>query len=56
VNRPAVWRVSSYSGQASNCVEVRDDLRAVRDSKDPNGPSLQVSAFREFVAHVKSHR
>jgi hypothetical protein len=55
VNRPAVWRVSSYSAQEA-CVEVRGDLRAVRDSKDPNGPSLQMSAFRELVAHLKSHR
>ncbi|MGH3786577.1 MAG: DUF397 domain-containing protein [Pseudonocardiaceae bacterium] len=39
----AVWRVSTYSGNSGNCVEVADlpngDL-AVRDSKDPAGPML----------------
>ena len=38
------WRKSSYSGgNGGNCVEVAvlpDDSRAVRDSKDPDGPKL----------------
>jgi hypothetical protein len=29
------WRKSSRSGNASNCVELRQDLAAVRDSKNP---------------------
>ena len=40
----ATWRKSSYSGgNGGNCVEVAalpDDSRAVRDSKDPEGPKL----------------
>jgi hypothetical protein len=29
------WRKSSYSSQGGDCVEVRADLDAVRDSKNP---------------------
>lgn len=39
----AVWRKSTRSGaNDSNCVEVASlvDAVAVRDSKDPNGPTL----------------
>lgn len=35
------WRKSSYSG--GNCIEIADlpdGSRAVRDSKDPSGPTL----------------
>ncbi|MCS0600386.1 DUF397 domain-containing protein [Streptomyces sp. LP11] len=51
------WK-SSYSGQENACVEVADTApagRAVRDSKQDNGPLLTVSretwqAFlRQFV-------
>jgi hypothetical protein len=34
------WRKSSFSGSGGNCVEVRQDLAAVRDSKNPAGPPL----------------
>jgi Domain of unknown function (DUF397) len=43
---PRTWRKSSYSGASSgNCIEVASAARnvAIRDSKDPNGPTL---AFR----------
>jgi hypothetical protein len=30
-----MWRKSSKSEAASSCVEVRNDLSAVRDSKNP---------------------
>ncbi|WP_432137336.1 MULTISPECIES: DUF397 domain-containing protein [unclassified Streptomyces] len=39
------WK-SSYSGQENNCVEVADTApggRAVRDSKQHDGPLLTVS-------------
>ncbi|WP_460404557.1 DUF397 domain-containing protein [Actinophytocola sediminis] len=29
------WRRSSRSGPTGNCVELRDDLTALRDSKRP---------------------
>jgi hypothetical protein len=42
------WRKSSYSGATSgNCVEIAalpDGGRAVRDSKDPDGPVLALTA------------
>lgn len=41
------WRKSSYSEMSDNdCVEIRFDGPAVliRDSKDPAGPVLRVSA------------
>lgn len=46
----AQWRKSSYSGgNGAGCVEVArnlPDVVAVRDSKDPEGPALTVSAAR----------
>jgi len=32
---PKSWRKSSKSTNSTNCVEVRGDLAAVRDSKNP---------------------
>jgi hypothetical protein len=43
----AVWRKSSHSGSGDQCVEVtalRGGRRAVRDSKDPQGPALLLTA------------
>ncbi|MFF4651128.1 DUF397 domain-containing protein [Streptomyces sp. NPDC001380] len=52
-----VWRKSSYSGANGQCVEVavpQVSTVAVRDSKDPGGPSLAFSpeAWSAFVAAV----
>lgn len=49
----AFWK-SSYSGQHGDCVEVADTTengRAVRDSKQDNGPLLTVSpeSWQAFV-------
>jgi hypothetical protein len=35
------WRKSSRSGTATNCVELAN-TGAVRDSKNPTGPTLTV--------------
>lgn len=40
------WRKSSYSGTGGNCVEVRRDLEALRDSKNPDGPALEIDVLR----------
>jgi len=51
----AAWRKSSYSGgNGGQCVEVARNLPgvvAVRDSKNPGGPSLIVAAgeWRAFL-------
>ncbi len=56
----AVWRKSTRSGgNGGNCVEVADNLPglvAVRDSKDPAGPTLTFSptAWGTFVRAARS--
>lgn len=53
------WRKSSYTGSGNDdvCVEVADlgGRIGVRDSKDPEGPRLGVSArdFGGLVARIK---
>ena len=48
------WRTSSFSADG-NCVQVCQDLVAVRDSKNPGGPALTVD-LRDLVAAVKADR
>ncbi|MFD4398050.1 DUF397 domain-containing protein [Kitasatospora sp. NPDC058478] len=54
----ASWRKSSYSGtNGGDCIEVAPgfpDLVPVRDSKDPDGPTLvfPAAAWQAFVAAV----
>lgn len=52
------WRTSSYSGGSNNCVEVAllAGSTAVRDSKDPGGRHLLVSAvcWQTFLSCLKS--
>ncbi|MER7584373.1 DUF397 domain-containing protein [Kitasatospora sp. NPDC097691] len=51
------WYKSSYSAQATDCVEGRvvSSGMAVRDSKNPHGPALvfPADAWMAFVAAVK---
>jgi hypothetical protein len=49
----AAWRKSSRSGGTNgNCVELAA-VGAVRDSKNPAGPTLAVG-LSEFIAAVKA--
>lgn len=50
------WVKSSHSsGAAENCVELACDPGRVRDSKNPDGPTLAVDLIR-LVAAVKEDR
>lgn len=52
------WKKSSRSGAWNNCVEVAalETTWAVRDSKDPTGPNLTVTAaqWSAFTASVRT--
>ncbi|MDX3024919.1 DUF397 domain-containing protein [Streptomyces acidiscabies] len=59
----AVWKTSSYSGSGEGqCVELADltippfdGMRAIRDSKAPQGPALIFSelSVTDFLADVR---
>ena len=54
----ATWRKSSYSNNGGACVEVATNLPglvAVRDSKDPPGPSLvfRADSWQAFIRALK---
>ncbi|GAA3981182.1 DUF397 domain-containing protein [Actinomadura viridis] len=53
------WRKSSHSGhEGGDCVEVAhlSPMIAIRDSKDPDGPSLTLAHgdWRSLTQHIKS--
>ncbi|WP_440082055.1 DUF397 domain-containing protein [Streptosporangium sp. LJ11] len=54
----AAWRKSSLSGGNGDCVEVADlgDVVAVRDSKNPGGPTLAFTraTWSTFVTQLKN--
>ena len=49
------WVKSSHSSANGDCVEVTGTLDRVRDSKDPDGPTLSVDVGR-FLRAVKNDR
>lgn len=54
------WFKSSYSSNGGQCIEVATNIPGVvpvRDSKDPDGPSLVfgADAWRAFVEFAKDH-
>ncbi|MFB9853852.1 DUF397 domain-containing protein [Micromonospora andamanensis] len=57
----AIWRKSTRSGNGGNCVEVatnlldREDAVLVRDSKNPRGGNLAVTA-RSWAAFTDAVR
>lgn len=50
-----MWRKSSRSGETGNCVELRNDLTQLRDSKRPDVtlPAAPV-ATAKLVAFVRA--
>jgi hypothetical protein len=46
------WRKSRHSGQEGDCVELSHTLTAVRDSKNANGPTLDVP-IRDLLAAIE---
>jgi len=55
---PAQWRKSTHSSANGACIEVAHlpEAIAVRDSKDPDGPvlTLTAQAWRSFTRQLKS--
>ncbi|WP_184729108.1 DUF397 domain-containing protein [Saccharopolyspora phatthalungensis] len=49
------WMKSSYSQTNGACVELTVTLDRIRDSKDPNGPTLAVDVLT-FIDGVKQGR
>ncbi|MGH3390591.1 MAG: DUF397 domain-containing protein [Actinomadura sp.] len=53
----AVWRKSRRSGNGNDCVEVAnlDQVVAVRDSKNPDGPKLTLTRtdWRTLVTSIR---
>ena len=57
----AAWRKSTYSNNGGACVEVATNLPgivAVRDSKDPAGPTLIFSTYnwQVFIHTVRGQQ
>ncbi|ELS54512.1 DUF397 domain-containing protein [Streptomyces viridochromogenes] len=54
------WKKSSYSPDASNCVEIATTPTTIhiRDSKDPTGPHLTLppSAWAHFLSYTAAKR
>lgn len=48
-----MWRRSSRSDHYGNCVEVRGDLAALRDSKNADGPTLTGVDVRRLVRSIR---
>ena len=51
------WRKSSHSEADGNCVEVRGDLAALRDSKAPNAIlPMNRAAMSHLVSTLRTKR
>ena len=49
------WRKSSRSGPSGNCVELRGDLAAIRDSKSPRAElAVPQGATRKLVGFLRA--
>jgi uncharacterized protein DUF397 len=50
---PHRWRKSSQSQSGGDCVEVASTLDALRDSKNPTGPTLRAPNLAALLRYVK---
>jgi len=50
-----IWRKSSRSQAGQNCVELSHARTALRDSKNPNGPTLRADLTALLTA-IKTGR
>ena len=51
-----IWRKSSHS-EDGNCVEVRGDLQALRDSKEPSALlPVNRAAMGKLVSRLRENR
>lgn len=46
------WRRSTFSSNGTDCVEVSHDLATIRDSKNPDGPTLRAD-LRQFLTILR---
>jgi hypothetical protein len=50
------WRKSSHSGGTNiNCIELAHTLNAMRDSKNPHGPTLTADLSSMMAAIKAGH-
>jgi Domain of unknown function (DUF397) len=50
VNTPHRWRKSSHSNEDGACIELAHTHDTLRDSKNPNGPTLTGDVHRLLTA------
>ena len=53
------WRKSTYSGNGGECIEAANKTVVyVRDSKDKNGPHLEISpeTWHSFINRIQRDR
>ncbi|WP_243788578.1 DUF397 domain-containing protein [Saccharopolyspora gloriosae] len=55
MNAERTWIKSSRSQNTTTCVEVTTTFDEIRDSKDPNGPTLKA-AVAPLVQAIKTGR
>ncbi|QUH03840.1 DUF397 domain-containing protein [Saccharopolyspora erythraea] len=53
--QPVRWRKSSRSTAQGQCIELSEPVGMIRDSKDPDGPTLKADV-PAFVRAVKAGR
>lgn len=50
------YKKSTFSTDSGECVEIRDDIKAVRDSKNSAAPALSVANLAESLRVISTGR